>query len=160
MRGDLILYKSSGKWYERAIVLATKGIYVHVAIQLSDVQVIAAGSRGIALFPYSAQDSRCVTVPIVPKYTTKIAVEQGLQWVADQLGREYGWVDIVTQAIKFMNPNNKLRLAREGSWDCSDFGTRYLQHCSIEMSDMYSDPYSNSPNDLARWAGLLGPRKG
>ena len=105
MRGDLILYKSSGKWYERIIAYATKGIYIHVAIQLSDTQVIAAGSRGIALFPYSYNATIHMPISLVPKYTTQIATEQGIAWAVDQLGREYGWVDIITQAIKFMNPN-------------------------------------------------------
>lgn len=47
MRGDLILYKSSGRWYERLIVKATRGPYVHVAIVVDPLTVIAARTQGI-----------------------------------------------------------------------------------------------------------------
>jgi len=148
-RGDLILYRSSGAWYERAIVVATKGPMVHVAIQLSDVQVIAAGSKGIALFPYSAQDKLCTTVSLA-SYATPEGIERGLAWAIAQEGKRYSWWDIFYQAIKFMNPNNPFRFYREGEFDCSDFASRYLMEAGVQLPEIYQDPYANSPNDLAR----------
>jgi uncharacterized protein YycO len=149
MRGDIILYRSSGRWYERAIVFATKGPMVHVAIQLSDVQVIAAGSKGIALFPYSAQDKQCTTVSLASR-TTPEGIERGLQWAIAQEGKSYGWLDVVYQGIKFLFPNNKLQLSEDGHYDCSDFSVRYLQQAGVQLPPDYEDSYTVTPNDLAR----------
>jgi uncharacterized protein YycO len=158
-RGDMVLYRSSGKWYERAIVLATGGIYVHVAIATSDKQVIAAGSRGINYFPFSYDPKIHTIVSLVPEHATQLGIEAGLKWAIAQAGKRYSWIDIFYQAVKFLNPNNTLRFYREGEYDCSDFCTRYLLQTGTQLPPDY-EPYAVTPNDLARVYGLLPPRKG
>ena len=159
MRGDIVLYRSSGRWYERAIVFATKGPMVHVAIQTSDNQVIAATTQGIDYCPYTYDAKVHTVISLVPQYATQIEIEAGLKWVISQAGKRYSWWDVFYQAVKFMNPNNKLRLYSEGEYDCSDLATRYLQQTGVQLPQDY-EPYTVTPNDLARWAGLISPRKG
>jgi hypothetical protein len=159
-RGDIILYRSSGKWYERAIVLATGGPYIHVAIATSDKQVIAAGSRGISYFPFSYDAKIHTIVSLVPEHATQIGIETGLKWAIAQAGKRYSWIDIFYQAVKFLNPNNKLRFYYEGEYDCSDFASRYLMAAGVQLLEIYQDPYANSPCDIARIFSLLPPRKG
>jgi|SRR5579885_2919429 hypothetical protein len=154
MRGDLLLYTSSGKWYERLITLATHGPFVHVGIILDASTVIAARTGGIAYEKAPPEDAMHVAISLAP-YTTPAGIEQGLAWATRQVGRHYGWSDIVYQGIKFLWPNNTLRFGIEGHWDCADFATRYLQHAGVSLPDAYSDPYCNTPNDLARAFGLL-----
>ena len=157
-RGNVLLYKSSGKWYERLICYATSGLYCHVAIALSADTVIEATGKGIAR--NMLQSGRGVTAIDLTKYATPERIEQALAWAEMQVGKRYGWVDIMSQAIKFLTPNNKLRIGAENQWDCSDYCTRYIQHAGIILPDSFSDPYANTPNDLARVFSLLSPRKG
>lgn len=166
MRGDLILYKSRGAWYERAIARATQGPYVHVAIVADTTlvsgairpaclsAVIAADTQGIGYDALPPADDLHTVVSLAP-YTTPDGIKRGLAWAEQQRGRQYGWTDIVYQAVKFLAPNNPFRFGEVGHWDCSDFVTRYLQHAGVQLADAYSDPYCNTPNDLARAFGLL-----
>lgn len=157
-RGNVLLYESSGKWYEHLICYATAGPYCHVSIALSSDTVIEATNRGIAR--NMLQSGRDVTAIDLTKYTTPERIEQALVWAEMQAGKRYGWVDILGQAIKFLAPNNKLRIGEEDRWDCSDYCTRYIQHAGVILPDSFSDPYANTPNDLARVFSLLPPRKG
>jgi len=157
--GDLVLYKSRGRWYERVIAFATKGPYVHVGIVFGANYVLAATAHGIAydVLPLPVAQKFCTIVPL-QLLVTQEQEAQGMAWAREQKGREYGWLDIVYQALKFLAPNNPLRFYIEGHYDCSDFATRYLQHAGVALPDAYSDPYANSPNDLARYFQLLPPR--
>lgn len=156
-RGNVLLYTSSGKWYEELIRMATAGPFVHAAIALSSTLVIEATGKGIARNTLSP--SRNVTPIDLTKYTTQERIEQALAWAEMQVGKQYGWIDILSQAIKFLAPNNKLRIGEEDRWDCSDFAARYIQHAGIILPDGWNDPYSLSPNDISRIFGLLPVRK-
>lgn len=157
-RGDLLLYASSGVWYERAIVLATHGPFVHVAIVVSDALVVSARGQGIGCDPCPPEDSRHVVVQLAGR--GGLDREAGLTWALEQQGKAYGWTDIVYQGLKFLAPNNPFRFHVAGHMDCSDYASRYLQHCGYIFPDDFADPYANTPNDIARLFGLLAPRKG
>lgn len=150
MRGDLILYASSGKLYERAIAFATGGPYVHVAVQVDPYHVIAATPRGIILEDAPPEDANHALVPVA-HYAASIGIAEGLVWAKEQIGKEYGWSDIAFQAIKFAWPANPFQFGVKDHWDCADFATRYLQHCGVLLPDDMSDPYTVTPNDLARY---------
>lgn len=153
-RGDLVLYRSSGRWYERLIALATNGPFVHVAIVVDPLTVIAARTQqGISYERIPPEDAFHATIPLAGK-TTSAGIEQGLAWACAQQGKEYGWMDIAYQALKFLWPTNPLRFSIAGHYDCSDFATRYLIHAGVSLPDSYLDSYTVSPNDLARWSGL------
>lgn len=159
MRGDLVLYKSSGLWYERAITLATHGPFVHVAIVTGDQRVIAARARGIGYEELPAEDTQHVRLPIGEK-TTSLQINNALLWAMGQQGKAYGWSDIAYQGLKFLWPHNPLRWGWDGHYDCSDFATRYLLHAGVALPDEFLDTYTVTPNDLARWGGLLPPMEG
>lgn len=159
MIGDLILYRSTGRWYERLITFATRGSFVHVAIVIDANTVIASRSSGIRYEPLPPLDSMHVTISVA-SCTTSEGIVEGLAWAVKQLGDGYGWLDILYQGVKFLAPNNPFRFGIAGHYDCSDFACRYLIHAGVQLPDAMLDTYTDTPNDLARWAGLLPPRKG
>jgi hypothetical protein len=158
--GTLLLFRSSGAWYERAIAWITHGPYVHVAISLPDQQVIAATPHGIEVGTLTQEMlSLCDSVDLMP-YTSKAGIEAGLVWAIQQKGKEYGWLDVVFQGLKFLAPNNPFQLVMHDHWDCSDFATRYLREAGVVLPSDFEDPYANSPCDLGRVFGLIPSRKG
>ena len=156
--GSMILFKSSGKWYEKAIEIATHGIYVHCEIAYLGGLTIGAHPHGITTSPAPINPNTYTTIDITP-YTTPDKIQAALAWAEQQIGDEYGWADIIFQAIKFLWPTNPMRWSVAGHMDCSDLVCRYLIHAGVSMPDSYLDTASVTPNDLARWAGLLPPRK-
>ncbi len=153
-RGDLVLYRSSGRWYERLITLATHGPFVHVAIVVDPRTVIAARTRGIGYEDAPPEDEQHVTLSLAGR-TDAAGIEQGLTWARAQAGRAYGWSDIVYQALKALWPQNPLRLSVAGQYDCSDFVCRYLLQAGVALPPAFDDPSTITPNDLARWGGIL-----
>lgn len=158
--GSLLLYKSSGKWYEKIIMLVTAGPYVHVAICLPNEQVIAATPHGIQVSTITQEMlALCDSVDLT-SYTSKADIGAGLVWAIQQKGKEYSWVDIFYQALKFVWPNNTLRFGVAGEFDCSDFACRYAEQAGVVFPDGWNDPYSMTPNDIGRVFGLIPARKG
>lgn len=157
VRGNVLLYQSDGQWYNRLICYATSGPFCHAAIALSADTVIEATGKGIAW--NSLQAGRAVAAIDLTRYTTPERIEQAVAWAEMQAGKRYGWLDIVYQGVKFLWPSNPFQLSQEGHWDCSDFSCRYIQHAGIILPDNWDNPYSLSPNDLARIFGLLPVRK-
>lgn len=156
-RGNVLLYTSSGKWYEELIRMATAGPFVHAAIALSSTLVIEATGKGIARNTLSP--SRNVTPIDLTKYTTQERIEQALAWAEMQVGKQYGWLDVIYQGVKFLWPLNPFQLTERDHYDCSDLAARYIQHAGIILPDGWDNPYSLSPCDIARLFGLLPVRK-
>lgn len=157
-RGDLILYRSSGHWYERAITIATKGPFVHVAIAVSDAQVIAARTQGISYEPVPPIDALHTLVSL-DGHVTPAGISIGLAWAEQQAGKRYGWLDIAYQAVKFVWPHQPFRFSEAGHMDCSEFATRYLLQAGLALPPAFDDPATMTPNDIARWAGVLGKKE-
>jgi hypothetical protein len=158
MSGQLLLYLCAGRLEQAAVCWATEGPYWHVEVAVDEGHAVGAHSDGIVLHPLPIDLRLCVPVEIAP-FTTPEGIKRGITWARGQVGKPYGWTDIAFQAVKFLAPNNPFRIGRVDSWDCSDFATRYLQQAGVVLPDMFNDPYSNTPNDLARIFGLLPPRK-
>lgn len=159
LRGSVLLFKSSGKWYERVICWTTGGIFVHVEIAVDNEWMIGARFDGIAKHPLPLDPATYVAVDLAP-YTTQAGILNGLLWAVQQKGRQYGWSDVVFQAIKFLFPNNPLRWGVEDRWDCADYACRYLIHAGVQLPDSCLDTYTVTPNDLGRVFSILAPRKG
>lgn len=177
-RGDLLLYRSSGRWYERLITLATKGPYVHVGIVVDPLTVIAARTHGIGYEAMPPDDNQHTTIPLTARSltingtgaqgepitdmvqiagrATEAGIEAGLAFAARQLGEKYSWLDIVYQGVKFLWPHNPLRFSEARHYDCSEFATYYLLQSGVVLPPEFDDPATVTPNDLARWAGLIG----
>jgi hypothetical protein len=153
LEGDLVFYLSRGRWWERLICKITRGPYVHVGIVVPSGQVLCARARrGICYEKFPAQ--RWDMYFLARRATTE-GISQGLEWATSCAGQSYGWSDILWQALKFLWPRNPLRWGIAGHYDCSDFAARYLIHCGVVLPDGMDDTYTVSPNDLARWAGLI-----
>ena len=154
MRGDVILYKSSGSLFDKMIEWTTRGPYVHVEIDLGDGKFIGAhnkpGDSGIVV--HEGHPGRNVT-PFTPKAAPD-DLEAALKWAEAQVGKEYGWFDIISNGIKVLGI--PLTLGEPGHWDCSDFVTRYLiiARASGPLGRLAEDPGLVSPNDIARAYGV------
>lgn len=156
-RGDLILYRSSGRWYERLITIATHGPYVHVAIVVDQSRVLAARARGIGYEDAPPLDTLHTVVSMAGR-ATDVGINVGLSWAMRQAGEKYGWLDIVYQAVKFLCPGNPFRLSEASHYDCSEFAVRYMLQADVALPPAFDDPATVTPNDIARWAGVLDER--
>ena len=157
-RGSIILFKSPARWQDRLICAATHGPYYHVAIALDATHMIEATGHGIRIDSAPINDATFDVIDMAP-FEDAFRIENGLLWAQAQKGKQYGWLDIAYQGVKFLFPNNPFQVTQEGHWDCSDFVTRYIQHTGYPLPDSFSDPYSNTPNDIARIFQRLPLRK-
>ena len=172
--GEIVLFKQPHAWYERLICYATHGPYFHVAIALDSNHIIEATGKGIQVDVAPNEADNAITydtIDIVEYVRTAYSayhglpdeieqnIEGALDWCQTQIGKQYGWLDIVYQGVKFLFPNNPFQITQAGHMDCSDFATRYIQHTGYPLPDAYSDPYQNTPNDIARLFNLLPMRK-
>jgi hypothetical protein len=150
-RGDLILYESTGSWGDRLIALATHGRFTHVEIDLGDGTSVGAQDNGIGIHPYIAGRG---SVAFSPK-ASKEDREYGLKWALKQVGREYGWTDIVSNGLKLVGI--PFDIGEKDHWDCSDFATRYLieARAADPLGDQANESGLVSPNDLARAFGVV-----
>jgi hypothetical protein len=151
MRGDLLLYTSSGSLSDRIIAWATHGPFVHVEIDLEDGNAIGALSTGITIHPYLRGQGR-VEVPIG---ATEKDREYGLLWALQQVNKQYGWVDIISNGLKILGI--PFDIGETDHWDCSDFVTRYLlaARAAGPLGRLADNPGLVSPNDIARAFGVL-----
>src|SRR6266487_3502075 len=160
LRGQVLLFRSSGKWYENLICQATSGPFCHCELVLDATHIIGAHTReGIVISTPPINPNTFTAIDITP-YTTPQGIEKGLEWAARQYGKQYGYLDIAYQAIKFLAPNNPFQITQKDHWDCSDFATRYLQEAGVPLPEDFDDPYTMTPNDIGRVFGLVAPRKG
>ena len=159
LNGNVLLFKSTGKWYEQVICRVTGGPFCHVEVALTNTSMIGARVDGINVHPLPTDTEPYVAIDILPYVDGEADIARALTWALAQRGKQYGWTDIVWQAVKFLAPNNPLRWGVEGRWDCSDLVTRYLQQAGVILPEEFSDPYCNTPCDIGRIFGVLLPRK-
>ena len=148
--GSVILFKSSGKWYEEAICYATHGPFCHVELALDATHTIGAHPHGIVISSAPINPNTYVSIDI-SGYTSQDKIKKALLWAVQQKGDGYGWTDILFQAIKFLWPTNPLRWGIEAHYDCSDLACRYLILAGVPMPSNYLDSYTVTPNDLWRF---------
>jgi hypothetical protein len=159
INGNILLFPSTGKWYERVICFATHGPFCHVEIALNNTSMIGARVDGIAVHPLPSDPESYVAIDILPYVENEASIGQGLVWAIEQRGRRYGWGDILCAGLKFLFPNNPFRFGFVDHYDCSDFVVRYLQQAGVLLPEAFADPYADTPNDIARIFGILPPRK-
>jgi hypothetical protein len=159
-RGEVALYTSSGDWVDRIISLATHhSQYTHVEVVVSGSgETIGAHGNGIDKGHLPDPNVRAYTlIDLHQLGATDEGIANGLSWVEQQFGKQYGWLDIVFQAIKFLWPNNPFQLVEKDHWDCSDFACRYMHRSGAHMPPDYDDCFRVTPHDLAVLAGLETP---
>jgi hypothetical protein len=150
MRGDVVLFKSSGSLFDRTIEWATHGPYVHVEIDLGNGRMIGAHNEGIIIHQGTAGRN---TTSFRPR-TSDTDLEYGSRWAELQAGKQYGWTDIISNGIKLLGV--PIIIGEPGHWNCSDFVTRYLlvARASSPLGSRAEDPGLVSPNDIARAYGV------
>lgn len=150
MRGDILLYASTGSLADRAIALATHGRWTHCEIDLGNGKTIGAWGNGIGVHLVDAGREHVFITPVANSQE----IEYALEWAQKQVGRQYGWLDIVDNGLNLIGI--QLEIGQPGTWDCSDYCTRYLieAHADGPLGDRANNPGLVSPNDIARAYGV------
>jgi hypothetical protein len=158
----LVFYSSQGRWYEQIIAAATHGPFVHVAVQVDEDgpgHVIAAETWGIRYELLPPPPSPSAPAPFtlfLLSPASKDAADGALAWLNAQLGKRYGWLDILDQGLRLLN--SPVYLARPNALDCSDlaacFAALYTNDRRL-MTQVLDHRQLIAPNDLARYYGLL-----
>lgn len=150
--GDIILYQSDGKWYEWFITHFTHGPYVHCSVDMGDGTNIAAHPGGISREKNTGGEVVSVAAQATPE-DLNIAVE----WLKNQIGKKYGWLDIISAGLHSIGLN--IYLGTTDSMDCSDLCATYLDMLEGTKELI---PFHHldvvSPNDIARRLGILKPQ--
>lgn len=151
--GDLIFFPSRGRWYERIIAQVTHGRYVHVAVAVDAEHVIAAETWGITHQLLPPEPVALTVFPLTP--ASKEAASAGLGWLQRQVGRSYGWMDILDQLLRLLGI--PLYIGLTHSLDCSDlaacFAALYTNDRTL-MAAVLDHRQEIAPNDLARYYHL------
>lgn len=147
MRGDVVLFKADPKDpTDRLISLTTKGPFVHVEIDLGNGELIGAHFDGIDRYKgVPGSNTKSFHPPATPE-----DIEYAIKWAEMQVGKKYGWTDILSNGFKLLGI--PLELGEPGHWDCSDFASRYLvvARASGPLGRAAENPGLVSPNDIAR----------
>lgn len=144
MRGDILFWPASNSITDRIIAWFTKGPFVHVAVDMGDGTEISAHSEdGIARRTIPARSD-------LTEFTVSPDPVLGLQFVKEQIGKKYGYANILNNVLYGLHIPWRVYNVRR--FDCSSLVAHYLEHCGIDLSD---DDEAISPNDLARALGLL-----
>lgn len=153
--GDLVFYTTRGRWYERVITAATRGPYVHVAVVDADGEhLIAALTRGITRIslPFGSDAIYTQTHSL----TASTKTEDAFAWLEQQVGKRYGWSDILDQGLRLLG--SPFYLSRPNALDCSDLAACFAALYSGDdklMAMVMNVRQLIAPNDLARYYGLL-----
>ena len=162
MSGNIILYKQRPGIVDWAIATATKGPYTHCELVVDkDRTTVGAFSDGIKYSQVPEDKTTYIMIsllaadPYGDQAIWESSIARGVLWATSQVGRAYGWLDIVDQAIDFLLPGNSIRLVDDSHWDCSDFLVRYLLQIGYIMPPKMTTGAAVSPNDLARMFKIL-----
>jgi hypothetical protein len=162
MTGNIILYKQRPGFIDWAIATATKGPYTHCELIIDkDRNTIGAFSDGIKYSKVPTDKTSYIRISLLTAdpYGNQAIWEKnitkGVEWAIAQVGRAYGWLDIVDQAVDFLLPGNTIRLVDDAHWDCSDFLVHYLRHIGYILPQTMMTGAAVSPNDLARMFKIL-----
>lgn len=147
--GDILLYQTSGKWYEWFITKFTHGPYVHCAVDLGDGTNISAHPDGISREPNPGTGE----VVSVTTNATPDDLFAAMQWLKYQLGKKYSWLDILSAGLHSIGIN--LYFGQADHMDCSDLCATYLDLLSGKQEIDFHHLDIVSPNDIARKLGIL-----
>jgi hypothetical protein len=168
MRGDVLFWPSDGSPATRAICYFTHGPFCHVSADMGDGNDIGAhaedgvrvrpvpSDRGLTKFStlqFLMLQAGHKPGELVEDTPYRPAIEKGIAFLKRECGNKYGWCNIANSALKLLRI--PYRVARLDRYDCSSLMTRYLMECGVEMDDLGEEPDSVSPNDLARWLGVI-----
>ena len=150
--GDILLYKSGGSWYEWFITKFTHGPYVHVSVDIGHGLNISAHMKGVTV---SDQPGNPEVVPVARNATPE-NLHVAVEWLKHQLGKHYGWLDVLSAGLHSLGIN--LYLGQDDHMDCSDLCATYLDILYGAEVISYKHLDIVSPNDIARKLGVLPER--
>ena len=147
--GDILLYKTGGKWYEWFITKFTKGPYVHCSVDMGDGTNISAHPYGIT------REGNTGAEEVVNVSSNADIDDFGLAitWLKHQIGKHYSWLDILSAGLHSIGIN--LYFGQDDHMDCSDLCATYLDILEGKPEIDYRHLDIVSPNDIARKLGVL-----
>lgn len=147
MRGDILLYRSTGSLFDRLICWRTQGPFVHVGVDLGDGTMIDSRFReGVTQHPVSY--AGCLTIPLAT-LTTADRIEAGITWLLSKLGDGYSVADI----FDFFPGVRSLRMnvGEAHAFCCSHLVAQYLDVTGgISLGKLDDNLNTISPNDIYR----------
>lgn len=153
--GDVLFY--SGSWtnpIDVAIMTRTKSQIVHTGVVVNpndlrtgpDAQaLISARSNGIV---YSSLDGYSHVMGVA-EMEDAIRQSEALDWLKAQVGKPYGWADILNQALELAGQNAVLL---DKSYDCSHLVACFLWIAGLQLDAWMIEENRVTPGDLFRWA--------
>lgn len=145
--GDIAFYVSHGSVIDQAIVLRTGSKYVHVAIFESQGSTVAATSGGITR--QHPGNEYAIWRP--PTGYDQDRLTAALAWLDGEVGKAYGYADIVNQVL-LLSDRNPILLDK--SEDCSVLATKFLWIAGAQLPAALIEVHRVTPGGLA--VALLG----
>lgn len=142
--GDILFYgQGNGDVADKLIRDWTNSPLVHVAIALSDVEKVEALAHGVVRTPIMEED-----VAAHWQFQTQGgSLANGLHWLTAQIGRMYGWGDILDALLWKFEHNVAIDTQH---FDCSSLATEFLLKCGgVPGLEGVTDPHVITPARLA-----------
>lgn len=147
MRGDILLYRSTGSLFDRLICWRTQGPFVHVGVDIGDGTMIDSRFReGVSR--HSAQYGNALHIPLAT-YTTPDRIEAGIEWLYSKIGDGYSVADIFDffPGVRAL----RIRVGEAHAFCCSHLVAQYLDVAGgISLAKLDDDLNTISPNDIYR----------
>jgi hypothetical protein len=145
------------------VAQATGGPYCHVQVRLSQYEVVEALTRhGVARDTLESEPDPADVAAVGGGLAVE-RVAHALTWLLAQVGQDYGWLDILGDAVGVLLPrrvgSRTPLLVAPSRYDCSDLAARFLLLAGYEWlpDEIAMDTSRVSPNALARALGVLKP---
>lgn len=147
MRGDILLYRSSGSLFDRLICWRTQGPFVHVAVDLGDGTMIDSRFReGVSR--HAVVYDNTLHIPL-SSYTTPDRIEAGITWLESKIGDGYSVADIFDffPGIRSL----RVRVGEAHAFCCSHLVAQYLDVTGgVSLGKLDDNLNTISPNDIYR----------
>lgn len=143
--GDILFYGSgNGSLEDQVIAAWTNSPYVHVAVAVSDTEMVQALSGGVNKAPIHTPDAMW-------SYQEHIAggnLQRGIEWIKAQVGSSYGFIDIFDAVVERFEKGVTLV---GDHYDCSALAAEFLIQCG-DVPEMLNvtNPHTITPADLAK----------
>lgn len=153
--GDILFYHGSDAfpdWAVRHFTGDDSG-FCHVAVAVSATAMVEAVGRGICQSPLRTPDAVATT----GAWLRGAGLQRGLAFLASEVGKRYGWLDILGDAVGVLLPVRTPVLIAPSQFDCSALATEFLLTAGWAALPLKLalDPHRVSPNTLARALGIL-----
>lgn len=151
--GDLLLYASAGRWYERLITCFTGGPWVHIECCTTASESVGALTKGITRHAIPGGFTCIPTGALIDA----AHLSEALAYLDRKAGRcRYGWLSILADVPRALLPrvfgSRTPFLIAPRQFDCSQLAVDFCCHAGILglPDEFYDSAATQSPNDVAR----------